>query len=141
MIIMTISKQKDREFSGSTDQLEMNFNPEAVKRDRELNTFEGKYPDDLQRARSAARQYALENWGETKYGIPYSCTIEDVREILGIKPDINGRNKFLGSVFKESDWDNTGRIHRNNKTPGCHARPVPIWRLLTTGYKSNVSGP
>ena len=120
------------------DQLEFNF--EAVARDDELQGHEGKHPELLAEARNQARQFALSPYGELKYGIPYSCTIEDVRELLDIQPAINGRNKWLGAVFCNGQWTNTGRIHRKNKTRGCHGRPLPIWQLNSAG-EANMGVP
>lgn len=116
------------------EQTEMNF--EASLRDRALDLHEITADTDLQRARYAVRQYAIENHGEEKYGVPYSATADDVRELREIQPDETGErgNNWMGAVFLERDnsgnrvWEPSGR-RWHSRTRGSHANELQIWVL------------
>ena len=90
---------------------------------------------ELAQARGAARQFAIENHGENKYGIPYSVTADDVRSLLALPKMDSKKNNWMGAVFMERNkkglriWERSGRYHYS-ETPGSHGNHLPVWVLV-----------
>jgi len=122
------------------EQITMDFNfsggYEYGIKEHELNEHEIKHKEELQEARNLARQFGLENRGQEKYGLPYSCTADDVNELME-QQGVTGNKAWMGSVFREKDkndnnvWNgDPGRGYRYySKKEGNHAREIRIWCL------------
>lgn len=115
-----------------TKQLEIDFTrkaSEVEKKNEVLKEFETKYPGFLDRARAKARHYCRTNHGNIKYGIPYSVTMDDVRELLDIQTASGTKaNNVHGAVFKTKEFKWTGQFY-HSKTENSHARIIRIWQL------------
>jgi len=91
--------------------------------------LKAKYGTHQDRDRATARHFLYKNKGFHKYGMAWTITMDDVRQICEI-PSLPGstRNNKNGAFFCTPDFAWTGHTHVS-QVPGGHGNPIKIWTL------------
>ena len=102
---------------------------EAEKQKAILIMMEKDNKSWLYEARKRARRFCYQNKGFPKYGIPYSITSDDVRELMGIENSgFKYSNNVMGSLFRDGRFKKTGEYYAS-KALGSHGSIRAIWVL------------
>lgn len=58
------------------------------------------------------------------------ATSDDAMRIIADWPECQGLDpRWVGAVWRQGPWVKTGR-YRPSSRRRCHARPIPVWRLV-----------
>jgi len=108
-------------------QTSFDFETEAQKAQKYLGWVETNMEALLDEARRIARHHCHNpELGKMKYGVPHTVTSDHVRDKMFIEPRVDGKNNWMGTVFRKG-FVRVGFV--SSKAEGSHGTIRRLWTL------------